>query len=49
VIVVTGHMRAAGQAMRAGATAAILKPFDVDELLRVIAALLRQQATDNGR
>lgn len=42
VVFVTGQTRAAERATRAGAAAAILKPFDVDELLHLVASLMRQ-------
>jgi DNA-binding response OmpR family regulator len=36
VIVLTGHSRTGDRAARAGAVATILKPFDVDDLLRIV-------------
>lgn len=40
VVLLTGHRHLAQRAHRAGATAALLKPFDVDELLDLVERLV---------
>lgn len=40
VVLLTGHRHLVQRAHRAGATAALLKPFDVDELLDLVERLV---------
>ena len=40
VVVLTGHSNLTDRALAAGAAAAVLKPFDIDELCGVIARVL---------
>ncbi|HET8647928.1 MAG TPA: response regulator [Vicinamibacteria bacterium] len=44
VILFTGHHAALDRALEAGAAAAILKPFDVDDLLNTVERLLPEGA-----
>ena len=43
VILFTGHRAAIERALAAGAAAAILKPFDVDDLLTTVERLIEEQ------
>ena len=43
VVLLTGHARLADRAASEGAAAALLKPFDVDELLHTVARLIPEQ------
>ena len=40
VVMMTGHSHMAGRALEAGAAAAILKPFNIDELISVVNRVL---------
>lgn len=40
VILVTGHIHLAGRAMESGAAASIIKPYDMDDLLGLVAKVL---------
>lgn len=45
VILFTGHHAVGGRALEAGAAAAILKPFDIDDLLNTVERLLGANGT----